>query len=157
MEIVEKYAACGWAVVQMDLDGGLPPWYGVGAVLPIELDVQGIVWIRVWDKINEHTDQGLGLQVAWVEAHTTDKDKAQMTRENRQIALATEMAECGSQRGTCSCQTCCDRSLGGGFFVGMNEFSEGMMHKPEEQVNVGLVGRKQHQCWRCGMRSFCPS
>ena len=25
--IAVKYAACGWAVVQMDHDGGLEPWY----------------------------------------------------------------------------------------------------------------------------------
>ena len=49
MEIVEKYAACGWAVVQMDLDGGLTPWYGVGGIVPIELDVQGTIKrVEIW-------------------------------------------------------------------------------------------------------------
>ena len=33
--IVKKYAACGWAVVQVDLDGGMTPWYGVGGTMSI--------------------------------------------------------------------------------------------------------------------------
>ena len=38
--IVSKYAACGWAVVQMDLDGGMTPWYGVEGITSISLEVQ---------------------------------------------------------------------------------------------------------------------
>ena len=29
--------ACGWAEVQMDLDGSKQPWYGVAGNMPIEL------------------------------------------------------------------------------------------------------------------------
>ena len=29
------YAACGWAVVQMDPDGGMTLWYGVGGIMPM--------------------------------------------------------------------------------------------------------------------------
>ena len=45
-EIVKKYAACGWAVVQMDLDGGMTPWYGLGGMMPISLEV-GLVNVLV--------------------------------------------------------------------------------------------------------------
>ena len=34
------YAACAWAVVQIDLDGGDETWYGVGGATPTELEVQ---------------------------------------------------------------------------------------------------------------------
>ena len=37
---VAKYAACGWAVVQMDLDGRLTPPCGVGGVMPVVSEVQ---------------------------------------------------------------------------------------------------------------------
>ena len=30
-------AACGWAVAQMDFDGGDELWYGVGRVVPVFL------------------------------------------------------------------------------------------------------------------------
>ena len=35
-----KYAACGWAVANMDLDGGEEPWYGGAGNMPIDVDVQ---------------------------------------------------------------------------------------------------------------------
>ena len=38
--IVNKCAVCGWAVVQMDFDEGMTPWYGVGGIMPIALEVQ---------------------------------------------------------------------------------------------------------------------
>ena len=37
--IVNKYAACGWAVVQMGRDGGMTPWHGVGGTVPISSEV----------------------------------------------------------------------------------------------------------------------
>ena len=39
-ETAGKYAACGWVVVQMNLDGDEEPWYGVACNMPIELEVQ---------------------------------------------------------------------------------------------------------------------
>ena len=39
-EIVNEYAACGCAVVQRNLDGGMTPWYGVGGIVPISLEMQ---------------------------------------------------------------------------------------------------------------------
>ena len=38
--VAGKYAACDWAVVQMDHDGGLKPWYGVGGNMPLSFEVQ---------------------------------------------------------------------------------------------------------------------
>ena len=38
---MNKYAASGWTVVQMDLDGGNTLRYGVGGVMSEVLDVQG--------------------------------------------------------------------------------------------------------------------
>ena len=38
--ITNQSAVCGWAVVQMDLDGGMTPRCGVGGILPISLEVQ---------------------------------------------------------------------------------------------------------------------
>ena len=35
--IVNKYATCGWAVVQVDVDGGSTATYGVGAVTLVVL------------------------------------------------------------------------------------------------------------------------
>ena len=41
-------------------------------------------WIRVWNKINHHSGQGLGLQVGvGCMRRTPDKDKEQRTRENK--------------------------------------------------------------------------
>ena len=51
------------------------------------------LWLRVWNKINEHTAQGLGLKVAWIKAHTIDKDRDQMTHENRMFAPGSEMVD----------------------------------------------------------------
>ena len=36
----QEFAACGWAVVQMDPDGRMTPWYGVGGIVPTSLEVQ---------------------------------------------------------------------------------------------------------------------
>ena len=36
-----KYAACGWAVVNMDLDGGEEPWYGVAGTISSESHQEG--------------------------------------------------------------------------------------------------------------------
>ena len=41
--MVNQYAACGWAMVQMDFDGGMTPWDGVGGVVPNSLEVLRIV------------------------------------------------------------------------------------------------------------------
>ena len=56
--VAAKYAACGWAVVQMDHDGGLEPWFGVGGNMPMSLDVQRAVeraenwWLYIaWTKL----------------------------------------------------------------------------------------------------------
>ena len=38
--IVGKYAACGWAMVQLDEDGGLVPWKGVDGALPVPFQTQ---------------------------------------------------------------------------------------------------------------------
>ena len=38
--IVNKFATCGWAVVQVDVDRGSTPTYGVGAVTLVVLEVQ---------------------------------------------------------------------------------------------------------------------
>ena len=35
--IVIKNPACGWAVVPMDLDGGLTPLHDVGGLMPVIL------------------------------------------------------------------------------------------------------------------------
>ena len=37
---LEKYAACEWAVVRMDHEGGMIPWCGVGSNMPVEFAVQ---------------------------------------------------------------------------------------------------------------------
>ena len=37
--MVNQYAACGWAMVQMDFDGGMTPWDGDGGVVPNSLEV----------------------------------------------------------------------------------------------------------------------
>ena len=34
-------AACGWAVVNMDLDGGEEPWYGVAGTISSESHQEG--------------------------------------------------------------------------------------------------------------------
>ena len=38
--VLNKYAACGWAVVQMELDGGMTPWCGVGGIMSVSSEVQ---------------------------------------------------------------------------------------------------------------------
>ena len=43
------FALYGWAAVQLDLDGGIEPWYGVCEVFLVELDVQRtIVRAAIW-------------------------------------------------------------------------------------------------------------
>ena len=42
-EVAEKYAACGWAEVQFDVDGGNEPWFAVYGTMPEELYVQRTV------------------------------------------------------------------------------------------------------------------
>ena len=56
-------------------------------------DKDGVLWIRVWKKINEHSAQGLGLKVAWIKTHMTDKYKEQMTHENRLLAPGNEIVD----------------------------------------------------------------
>ena len=87
----------------------------------------------MWDKINEHTDQGLWLQVAWVEAHTTDKHKEQMTRLPWPLKWLNMVRKEGHAAVKYAATAHEVEDL-----VGMDEFSEGMMHmhKPKEQVNV---------------------
>ena len=48
-EVVNQCAACGWAVVQMNLDGGMTPWYGIGGTMPISLEVQRTIMRAVTD------------------------------------------------------------------------------------------------------------
>ena len=38
--VVGIFAACGWAVMQVDLGGGIEPWYGMCGIMPVELEVQ---------------------------------------------------------------------------------------------------------------------
>ena len=51
------------------------------------------LWIQVWDKVNGHREQDLRLGVAWEKAHTSAKEKAQMTQESKQTAMAHEKAD----------------------------------------------------------------
>ena len=57
--------------------------------------------VLVWKKINEVTEKGIWVNVVWVKAHTTDKEKAEMSPENRQIASANdkgdELAKSGAE------------------------------------------------------------
>ena len=39
-EVGRMYSVCGWAAVQMNHDGGLEPWCGVGGNMPVSLEVQ---------------------------------------------------------------------------------------------------------------------
>ena len=39
-EILIKFTACGWLVVQMDPDGWTTPRYGVGGIMSVSLQVQ---------------------------------------------------------------------------------------------------------------------
>ena len=39
-EIFNKYADCEWAVVPMDFDGGMTPWFGAGGIMMISLEVR---------------------------------------------------------------------------------------------------------------------
>ena len=50
------------------------------------------LWIQVWDKVDEHKEQDLGFRVVWVKAHTSAKEKAKMTQQNGQIAVANDEA-----------------------------------------------------------------
>ena len=51
------------------------------------------LWMRVWEKVNGHQEQGFRLRLAWVKDHTTAKEKAQMTQQNKQTALANDEAD----------------------------------------------------------------
>ena len=46
------------------------------------------LWIQVWDK-----EQELRLGVAWVKAHTSAKEKAQLTQQKKQFAMANDEAD----------------------------------------------------------------
>ena len=43
------------------------------------------LWIQVWDK-----EQDLRLRVAWVKAPTSAKEKARLTQQKKQIAMAND-------------------------------------------------------------------
>ena len=43
------YAACVWAVVPMDLVGGLEPWYDVCGIMRLEFEIQrAIKRVEIW-------------------------------------------------------------------------------------------------------------
>ena len=46
---VNRYAACGCAVVQMDLNGDMTPWCGVGVFMSISLEAQRTIKrVDIW-------------------------------------------------------------------------------------------------------------
>ena len=48
--------------------------------------------LRVWEWVNEHKEEDFRVGAAWVQAHTSAKEKAQMTLQNRQVAVANDKA-----------------------------------------------------------------
>ena len=52
-----------------------------------------ISWIQVWDMARGHKEQDLRLWVAWFKAHTSATEKAQMTQQNKQLAMTNNKVD----------------------------------------------------------------
>ena len=59
------------------------------------------VWACVWERIYRLVNEGLRVEVAWVQAHTAHKEKTSMSSESRRMAQAgdkaDELAESGAE------------------------------------------------------------
>ena len=51
------------------------------------------LWIQVWVKVNVHKEQDLGFRIVRVKAHNSAKEKAKMTQQDGQIAMANDKAD----------------------------------------------------------------
>ena len=50
-------------------------------------------WVLVFSKINDLMEKGIRRSVAWMEAHTTTKEQAEIPKERKHIAAANNKAD----------------------------------------------------------------
>ena len=50
-------------------------------------------WVLVSNKINDLVEKRFWLKMAWMKAHTTTKEQAEITEQKKQTAAATDKAD----------------------------------------------------------------